>query len=206
MAQEKPVIAYVPKITNSNFSKYISKIKKRPLDFFWKRILLLHLEEILNDPECSYEIQTNFSDKNFMKCEIEFFNKIIEWQSKSKFNLISLEDEEFKEQHKEIFEYICKIIAIAEKHYFEKRAKLLKEIHPLAIQVDLKSGVANGVLVARTIKECADLLYNILTNSLNFEIKHKAGVTILEEEISNCPYRVVTDDPKITNSFWNFYL
>jgi hypothetical protein len=32
------------------------------------------------------------------------------------------------------------------------------------------------------------------------------GVTILEEDISHCPYRVVTDNEKITNSFWCFYL
>ncbi len=28
----------------------------------------------------------------------------------------------------------------------------------------------------------------------------------LIENISKCPYRVVTKDIKLTNSFWNFYL
>lgn len=34
---------------------------------------------------------------------------------------------------------------------YNKRAKALKETHPLGIQVSLRTGVANGVLVVRTI-------------------------------------------------------
>jgi len=42
--------------------------------------------------------------------------------------------------------------------------------------------------------------------SLWDEKEDDQGVTILEEEISECPFRVVTDYEKLTNSFWNFYL
>lgn len=146
----------------------------------------------------------------------------------------------------------------------------------MAIQVNLQSGVANGVLVVRNAKDCAKLIHQLLTNSMEFTIKHikhfnlieseyrtlcflmkrqldkklhydadkktlnlkgdltnkeinyleklsekkscpeelkkhlkrfrLEGVTVLEEKISSSPYRVVTNDEKLTNSFWNFYL
>jgi hypothetical protein len=87
--------------------------------------------------------------------------------------------------------------------------------------VHLESGVANGVLVVRNPEHCADLLYNILSNSMNFKIKYikekeekkngqtillEHGMTELEEQISQCPFRIVTGYEKLTNSFWNFYL
>ena len=30
--------------------------------------------------------------------------------------------------------------------------------------------------------------------------------TYLQEKLSDCIYRVITGDPVLTNSFWNFYL
>ena len=76
------------------------------------------------------------------------------------------------------------------------------------MQVNLQSGVANGVLVVRSFYDCARLLRQVLTNKMEFAIKYqqKEGVSVLEEKISKCPFRVVTDDEKLTNSFWNFYL
>ncbi|GAH69455.1 unnamed protein product, partial [marine sediment metagenome] len=119
------------------------------------------------------------------------------------------EEDKFKNSSK-YFARICKILSIAEHYSYERRAITLKEIHPLSIQVNLDTGVANGVLVVRNDEECADLLYRILTNSLKFTIKHidekNKGVTILEENISGSPFRAVTDNEKLTNSFWNFYL
>jgi hypothetical protein len=50
---------------------------------------------------------------------------------------------------------------------------VLKELHPLSMQVDLQSGVANGILVVRNAKQCAKLLYRVLTNSVKFRIKNR---------------------------------
>ena len=121
-------------------------------------------------------------------------------------NLIEEEDKHLKSDLGQDYGQICEILAIAEKHYFNKRANTLKTAHPLAVQVHLDSGVAWGVLVVRRPEECADLIRTILTNQLSFEIVRELGVTELREEKTECPYRVVTQDPKLTNSFWNFYL
>jgi agmatine/peptidylarginine deiminase len=84
----------------------------------------------------------------------------------------------------------------------------LKAVHPLSLQVHLESGVANGVLVVRSVDECCDVLYNVLTNSLDFliEFNKKEGCTLLKEKISDSPFRAVTNYEKLANSFWNFYL
>ncbi len=58
------------------------------------------------------------------------------------------------------------------KQRYDYRAKTLKETHPLGIQVNLGTGVANGVLVVRSIPDCANLV-RILTRSLLFDHRRR---------------------------------
>lgn len=89
---------------------------------------------------------------------------------------------------------------------FERKASLLREKHPLGIQVDLDTGVANGVLVARTLTECAHVMRQVLTNTLNVKIERDPNGTLrLVEERTGCTYRLMVSDPVLTNSFWTFY-
>lgn len=96
------------------------------------------------------------------------------------------------------------------KVQYDRRAKLLKESHPLGIQVHLDTGVANGVLVVRSLDDCARLIRRVLLNELEFEIEEKSiddkTYVLLTETISQSVFRVMTGDAKLTNSFWNFYL
>lgn len=112
---------------------------------------------------------------------------------------------QFREDNAESVSRICRIIAAAEARIYDKRAKTLKEVHPLGIQVNLASGVANGVLVARTTDQCAELLRRLVTNELEFDLEDGAAAWLLRERISGCIYRVVSKDRKLTNCFWNFY-
>lgn len=93
--------------------------------------------------------------------------------------------------------------------YYDKRANTLKENHPLGIQVNLNSGVANGVLVVRTIEDCINLIRNVVLNEMEFTIernhKEEEGYIYLREEISNCIFRLKTGNTLLTNTFWNFY-
>lgn len=96
------------------------------------------------------------------------------------------------------------------KRHYNNRAKMLKEIHPLGIQVDIETGIATGVLVVRSINDCAKLVKAIMLKELDFEMqtskKESGEYTYLREKISNCIYRVVTGDPILTNTFWNFFI
>lgn len=95
------------------------------------------------------------------------------------------------------------------RHY-AGRANTLKAIHPLGLQVQLSTGVANGVLVVSSIADCAALLNRIITKTLEFDlvkkvVKNKEYI-LLQERISGCVFRVSTGDQMLTNAFWNFYL
>jgi len=269
LAQSTPVIAYVPTIKPQEYSK---KIKEYPLDFFKKRLLILDAQGVFNEPDCIKKLQK--CDKKFKMIIDDFLKKLNKYRKSQPFSLwFERDNKEFKETYAD-FDKICKILAIAESYNFDSRAELLKGRHPLSMQVDLQTGIANGVLVVRKAKQCAKLLHKLLINSAVFKIKHpkffnlfpetvKAlcnlnrifkekfyydsqektlnlvkgltdkeidkleklsenpqcpdsmrkplkrflleGATILEEKVSKSPFRVVTDNEKLTNSFWNFF-
>ena len=74
--------------------------------------------------------------------------------------------------------------------------------------MNLDTGVANGVLVVRDIQTCADLLWRIVTNALEFTTPYydsDAKCWYLKEALTESIYRVVTANEKLTNCFWNFY-
>lgn len=204
LAQGKHVIAYIPKI---DIDKYSDKIRGYPIEYFEKRLLILQAEGVFDDKEFSKKMKSY--SESIENIDL-FLQSLKEYHKTPTLTFWDKKEKVFKKKCV-CFHSICKIVAIAENINFEKRARILKEIHPLAIQVDLETGVANGVLVVRSAGDCAKLLYEIITKDMQFTIKHtkngkEEGITILEEKISGCPFRIVTDDEKLTNSFWNFYL
>jgi len=96
------------------------------------------------------------------------------------------------------------------REHYDKRAETLRESHPLGIQVNLDTGVANGVLVVRSVADCAELILRIVTKRLEFYIEKKSVENLqyfyLVETVSKSIFRVMTGDAMLTNSFWNFYL
>ncbi len=96
------------------------------------------------------------------------------------------------------------------REHYDRRAETLRESHPLGIQVNLDTGVANGVLVIRKVSDCAELIYRIVTRTLQFRIEkkliEKVEYHLLRETVSDSIFRVMTGDAMLTNSFWNFYL
>lgn len=96
-------------------------------------------------------------------------------------------------------------------NYYNRRANTLMRDHPLGIQVNLNSGVANGVLVVRTIDNCIKLIKSIVMNDLEFDLYENNendpnSLIYLKEKISNSIFRIKTDNSLLTNAFWNFYL
>ena len=95
-------------------------------------------------------------------------------------------------------------------NHYDRRASMLREDHPLGIQVNLDTGVANGVLVVRSPGDCAELIYRIITKDLQFALSAKTvdgrEYILLKEIVSDSIYRVMTGDEMLTNAFWNFYL
>lgn len=194
LAQGKPVIAYAPTI---NIEEETDRLfRERPADLKFRLQFVLFADERDFKPEDT-GLLLSFLPR------LEEFEKQMLWKS--------ITDEEakerFQQEHREELTKFCEVIARSEARIYDNRAKTLLKVHPLAIQVNLESGVANGVLVVRDIPTCADLLLRTLTGTMEFEIGYNPETECweLKETLTKSIYRVVTNDPKLTNCFWNFY-
>lgn len=178
LAQGKPVVAYIPEVDVGERAMELQRVDF--LELHDRLRLLVHA-----DPECADALDR--SDR-------ELF-----WHSASELATTDAPGPGDRSR-------LARILATSEKRLYDSRARTLKEAHPLGVQVNLRTGVANGVLVVRTVAECAEVLARVLTNDLQFDIDDKADACHLIERISGCTYRVVTKDERITNCFWSFYL
>lgn len=196
LAQGKPVIAYVPDIDVDERAKQL--LSEDPATILERLRFILYADEGLARRLAGreYELLGGVQD------QLDEFVSVLAWLSLPDAQVAT----EFKNRLNTDLRDFCHIIARSEKAVYDKRARTLRESHPLAIQVNLDTGVANGVLVVRTIANCAALLRRILLSDMEFYIEEKDQMWYLYESISGCAYRVVTNDRKLSNSFWNFYL
>jgi hypothetical protein len=173
LAQGKPVIAYVPEVSEEYFASHLRTIMECDPEKSENEILLDEL--LVSAPSTAWKDP-----------------EVQEWVRSSKEALPTGK--------------IRKRLFGAFKALYDKRANTLRDNHPLGIQVNLATGVANGVLVARTPGECARLVRGLLTRTLQFDLEATDRHTLLKEVGSGSIFRVMTKDPMLTNTFWNFYL
>ena len=178
LAQGKPVIAYIPELKNKN------EFFVEALSFAKKYYPDKSLRELILEQFQLYYPNGAWEDKNIKK-----------WIS----NPDVLQGNELDKAKDLLYEKA--------KDKYNERAEVIKDMHPLGLQVNLENGVANGVLIVRSVEHCAQLLRSIVLKQMEFVLeKSKNGTLKLMEKISNSVYRVVTSDEELTNSFWNFYL
>jgi hypothetical protein len=195
LAQGKPVIVYVPA---HDVAQYALVVQRRPLAYAKLRLLDLQGSGIIKEVDGLSGLAESFLDDLGKHRETQPFEL---WTEK--------DDHAFKK----VVSYwpeLCMKIAGAEMRAFNRRASILQKYHPLAIQTNLETGVANGVLVVRSIEECVELLRAILTNKALFDIEIDADDAdrrgrVLVERISGSVFRAVTGNEKLTNSFWNLW-
>ena len=104
--------------------------------------------------------------------------------------------------------------------HYDSRARTYQHKHPLGVQVDISSGVPNGILVVRSAETCRELLAEALLHQLEFRIEAREGPAdepradleapldldrLLREERSASVHRVVVGDSLISNAYWNWY-
>jgi len=87
----------------------------------------------------------------------------------------------------------------------DRRAEMFRVGHPLGLQIDVRTGVAHGIIVVRTAKQCAQMLRKMLLHELSFAIRHEHGNFLLEETDTHSVLRVVSDDPFLTHAFWTYF-
>ena len=196
LAQGKPVIAYIPDV---NVDRRASQLfAEDPVTVLERMRFVLYaddqLAERLTDEE--YGLVSRVQDNLAEYCSKRIWLSIPDGSAAARLR---------EDLGDELLDF-CRIVARSEKAVYDKRAGTLKDSHPLALQVNLATGVANGVLVVRTITDCAALLRRILLSEMEFALEEKDGMWSLRERISGCIHRVVTNDRKLNNCFWNFYL
>ncbi|HEY4115406.1 MAG TPA: hypothetical protein VGM17_15225 [Rhizomicrobium sp.] len=172
LAQGKPVIAFVPEVSDSFAHNLLAEFQA---------------------------LGTHESAQSFLLQQFEIFGPNLAWKDP---NIRKWTD---APQSMPIEDGLKKLQQSIQRHY-DTRARTLTETHPLGIQVNLATGVANGVLVVRTAGDCAKLVRRIITGTLEFEIEETQDAINLREKISRCIFRVMTREAMLMNAFWNFYL
>jgi hypothetical protein len=195
LAQGKPVIAYIPLVDVERRAREL--FDEAPTTISERLRFVLYADE-------KFSSVVEQRDLQFLRQ----FEAIHEFSSSIPFSSIADRDADsrFRSEHADEIQRLCKIIAESERRIYDKRANTLKNSHPLGLQVNLADGVANGVLVARSISECATLLFRLLTRTMQFRIDEEKDMWYLREVLTGSIFRVVTKQKKISNCFWNFYI
>ncbi|MBB4634354.1 helix-turn-helix domain-containing protein [Longimicrobium terrae] len=89
--------------------------------------------------------------------------------------------------------------------FFERRARTFREIHPLALQVILSTGVLNGILVVRSPEMCARVMQNLITNTIETDVLIDDQNYMLVERITRSTLRVISKNKLLNNAFWTQY-
>jgi len=195
LAQGKPVIAYVPSKTETD--RAVELQQEDP------QTVLERLRFVLSADE-RFMADLSAEDRTF----VAEFRALTDFAHTVVFRSVPERQavERFRLQHSTEMERLCRLIAVLEKRIYDGRANTLKRFHPLGIQVNLATGVANGVMVVRSLDECAALLRSVLTETMEFDVVEDGSMWYLRERFSESYFRVVTKNTKINNCFWNFYL
>jgi hypothetical protein len=191
LAQGKPVIVFVPEI---NVDEHARLAEQRPIAYVQRRLCQLLSEDRIRQED--------------VKSVLDFLQKTATFDPF--FQVIGDEEEKFVAGNKlgDSKRGMCGVLSAAEKGLFDGRARALQRSHPLGLQVHLETGVANGVLVVRSVQHCAELLEKLMTNGceFTFDDQRELGIKCLVEKISNSPFRVVTENVTVSNAFWSRYL
>lgn len=157
-----------------------------------------YVDQLLEDLR---KLEPGKSTKDLIVEQLQIFNPAICW-SNHDFRIWLEESPDLQ--------YGLEMLYQSVENKYESRARTLKETHPLGIQVNLETGVANGVIVTRDIEECAELVRNVLLGQLEFNVveESRGGIpyVFLKEKITGSIYRVSSGDKLLSNTFWNYYL
>jgi hypothetical protein len=227
LGQGKPVIVYVPKLFISDTridSERIGRLTKSQLieeighldsDFvkdvdenidlesLMGKLIALQLERLSDDILCS-TVQKHWADYDLYG-EVE--KRISDQKDRTEF--INWMDDVIKEKKQAKVSKIIKenliSIFVATTVRYEKRAKIFREVHPLALQVILSTGVLNGILVTRSVESSAQILKALILNKLELDLEVDANNYRLIENVTQSTIRVISRHNLLSNSFSAFY-
>lgn len=220
LGQGKPVIVYVPKLVIEEVlldTEELSKLDKSSLqkklleseteDYDDQALLAAVLKQYLDQVSDSTLIAT--SKKYWAEFDFENETDRIKTIEEKKEFRDFIENIKLGNDIDEItgtLKINLKDILTAVTISYEKRARIFKEIHPLALQVILSSGVLNGIIVTRSLNSCANLLKNLLLNTLDLKLEIDENNYKLIEKTTGSVIRVISKNILLSYAFEQFYM
>jgi transcriptional regulator with XRE-family HTH domain len=227
LGQGKPVIVYVPKLFIADTlidSERIGKLSKEELlseiekyeeefvkevdenidlESLMGKLLTLQLEA-LNDDQLCIAAQRHWADYDLYG-EVE--RRISDQKERTKF--IAWMDKVIKSGknqpiNNDIKENLISMF-VAMTIRYERRAKIFREVHPLALQVILSTGVLNGILVTRSVESSAQILKTLILNNLQLDLEIDENNYRLVETTTRSTIRVISRHNLLSNAFSAFY-
>ena len=170
LAQGKPVIAYIPKVDVSTRSDQL--VREDPSTIQERLRFVLYADD-------QFAQSISVDDYEFVRGfrAIEQFETDRIWRTVPDPEAV----ESFLAENGAYIARLCQIIAASEARIYDRRANTLIKTHPLGIQVNLATGVANGVLVVRTIPQCAELIRRVVTNDLELDLTETKAMWYLKK-------------------------
>ncbi len=223
LAQGKPVVAYIRKISGpAALNAFAAELDKKPIAFSRRRLHMLFSEGFFRDSNALESVLENLdqldvdmdgTDK-LVKSARSALRELEDIDERRVFQVIGDEESGLRQEVLKNRLDTFRLMAALEAVAMDKRAGMISRSHPLSMQVNLDSGVGNGVFVTRSESECAQLLRGLVTNDASFRIealyssssKEQRLGTVLVEKQTASRFRYVTYNEHLTNSFWNFYL
>lgn len=224
LGQGKPVIVFVPKledqeskIDSESFARMerndlISRIKEQSSDeideaedneSLMGRLLTLRLEKLSSD-DFARIVRKHWADFDL---EGEFTKRINRDEELTKirswFKRVVGGSTDLDLDPKLASLLVRILVAVSIR--FEQRARVFREVHPLALQVILSTGVLNGILVVRSFEDCAFLVKQLVENRLNLDLEIDENNYKLIERNTRSVIRVISKNPLISNAFDTFY-
>ena len=88
----------------------------------------------------------------------------------------------------------------------QQRGRFYRDVHPLSRLIHFDTGVAVGAVIADKREHVSELLYRILTNTMQYELERpREGYYRLKEKLTGSVVRLQTGDELLRETFWNYY-
>lgn len=223
LGQGKPVIVYVPRLTlpeggvdteslfkkdRSQLAAMLSQEERENIDDGVDHqavfgLVLTNLLHSLSDVELGIVVAEHWADFDLYEEQTripeQFRSQYRKWLDQKR-GLQSTDDISIA-----LFKDFIVGALVSNAITFEKRAKLFREIHPLALQIILSTGVLNGILVVRTVNQCAKILAHLIKNDLKMNlIKDNNNYRLIEKETEST-VRVISRNLLLLNAFSTHY-
>lgn len=229
LGQGKPVIVYVPKLVIEGKERIdVEEFFKRSRGQLAELYHGLPAEESGEDDEINDTIDDEALISTILNSKISAVDDICiceavrsVWADFDLYNEVHRVPDELKENYRAwldkvivdsqintidltIREHLVKVL-IATSINFERRAKVFREVHPLALQVILSSGVLNGILVTRTVGQCAKIVEDIVKNEFSLVMNRDEDNYRVVEENTGSTIRVISRHMLLRNAFQSYY-